>query len=99
MVRKVILEREERFRLSARRSHVCRRAAISKSLIVALMALLSACAIAPDPKSSEEISERVKADKTELFASQEPLTGELALEDAIARAFKYNMDHRLALIE
>jgi outer membrane protein TolC len=63
------------------------------------MALLSGCAIAPDPISDAQISERVSGDKTELFAAQEPLTGELALEEAIARAIKYNMDHRLALME
>ncbi len=38
-------------------------------------------------------------DQTEMYAKQEPITRPLTLYDALARALKYNYDHRLTVME
>jgi len=67
------------------------------ALCVALS--VSGCAIAPDPIRDVEHLERAKLDAGLLFAGQEPLTAPLTIEEAAARALRYNYDHRLALTE
>ncbi len=68
--------------------------------LLALVALLSqACALKPDPMTLAEHQQRVAEDKQRLYEGQDPLEGPLTLEMAIARALKYNYDHRLAVME
>lgn len=62
-------------------------------------AVLSACAVAPEPLTVSENNARVEQDLARLFEKQEKITGPLTLEEAIARALKYNLDHRLKLME
>lgn len=42
---------------------------------------------------------QVEADRALLFADQEPVTGPVTLAEAMARAIKYNLDHRQAVME
>ncbi len=67
--------------------------------VVVLSALLGGCAVTPQTISTEEYTEQLDADLAALFADQEPLAGPLGLYEAIARAIKYNLDHRLKLME
>ncbi len=73
--------------------------------ILTLMALLLAlalaqgCAVKPDPITLDEHQKRVADDKKRLYEGQEPITGPLTLEMALARALKYNYDNRLAIME
>ena len=53
----------------------------------------------PERLSLEEQLNRAATDRVLLYASQEPLSGPVALEEAMARALKYNLDHRVALME
>ncbi|WP_027360157.1 TolC family protein [Desulforegula conservatrix] len=46
-----------------------------------------------------EIETRAKENKAHLFEKQEPLINPLSLEEAIARALKYNLDYRAGLFE
>lgn len=70
------------------------------ALTLLVLALgLSACAIRPEPIPLEEHQARVAADRQTLYEGQEPLTEPLSLEMAIARALRYNYDHRLAVME
>lgn len=62
-------------------------------------AFLSACAVTPEPLTSADDNSRVAEDLDRLFAKQETISGPLSLEEAIARALKYNLDHRLKLME
>ncbi|MFV1853069.1 MAG: TolC family protein [Thalassospira sp.] len=62
-------------------------------------AFLSACAVTPEPLTSADDTARVAEDLDRLFAKQETISGPLSLEEAIARALKYNLDHRLKLME
>ena len=46
-----------------------------------------------------EIESRAEADLAEAFTGQEPVTSPISLYEAMARAIKYNLDHRTALME
>lgn len=61
--------------------------------------LLAGCAVTPEPLTQAENDSRVQADLSRLFANQEKIDGPLTLDEAIARALKYNLDHRLKLME
>jgi outer membrane protein TolC len=66
---------------------------------VSLVALLSACALTPEPFSPEELAAQSSADRADMFKGGEPLTGPLSVSDAIARALKYNLDKRSKMME
>ena len=66
---------------------------------IGAIALLSACAVTPEPLTAVENNARVQSDLERLFAKQEVISGPLSLEEAIARALKYNLDQRLKLME
>lgn len=64
-----------------------------------LVALLSACAIAPEPFSPEQLAQSAKDDRADMFKGGEALSGPLTVSDAIARALKYNLDRRAKVME
>lgn len=67
---------------------------------VALLLGLSACAsVDLAPLSSAEIQKTVSEDRQALDKDLEPMAGELTLEEAIARAIKYNAERRVRLME
>jgi len=49
--------------------------------------------------SKKEIQKRINHDLVNMFEAQEPITKPVTLEEAIARALKYNLDHRVKLME
>ncbi|TNE62711.1 MAG: transporter [Alphaproteobacteria bacterium] len=61
--------------------------------------LVTGCAVKPKPLTDADNRTRVEADLDALFQDQEKISGPLSLEDAIARALKYNLDQRLKLME
>ena len=73
----------------------------AKSTVFLLLALLglSGCVVKPDPISEEEHWRRAQADRADTAREQPPPTRPLTVEEAVARAVKYNLDHRLALME
>ncbi|MCQ9427207.1 TolC family protein [Pseudomonas sp. LJDD11] len=69
-------------------------------LAIALTALgLSACAVKPDPLSVEQQLANSVNDQRKMFDNQEPVTRAISLEEAIARAVKYNLQQRLGLMQ
>lgn len=71
-----------------------------KGLLAAAVALaLTGCAITPKPLTQDEQTQQLKADRALMFDKQEALSGPVSLEEAMARAIKYNLDHRLKLME
>lgn len=81
--------------ITALKSGLMSRLLLSASVI----GLLSACAVAPQPISQTELKTQAVADRQVMFAAQEPLNEPLSLPDAVARALKYNLDHRTKLLE
>ena len=62
--------------------------------------LLAGCGtIRPQPLTHDEILARVHHDKQLMYAGQEPVTAPITMQDALARALKYNLDYRLKLKE
>jgi len=61
--------------------------------------LLCGCAVTPEALTPDEIKQETVADLTSMFQDQEPVTGPISLYEAIARAVKYNLDHRLKMME
>ena len=60
---------------------------------------LGACSVFPDPLSQSEIKAFVTEDQARILAEQEPITAPVTLEEAIARAIKYNLNRRIAAME
>ena len=62
--------------------------------------VLGGCAgLRPEPLTKAEIQDFAKADRQRIVAHVEPLQNALTLEEAIARAIKYNIDRRVRIME
>ena len=61
--------------------------------------MLVGCAIMPEPITSVEQRTSLDADKQVIFAKQEPILAPLSVYDAMARALKYNLNHRVKMME
>ncbi|WP_075257136.1 TolC family protein [Herbaspirillum camelliae] len=66
---------------------------------LALSAVAGCASIEPQALSNSEIAATLQADKQALDKGIEPLNGPLTLDEAIARAIKYNADRRLKMME
>jgi outer membrane protein, multidrug efflux system len=73
----------------------------SKILIAAFLTvlLLSGCNLNPIPITDDERMATMMQDQSEMYAKQEIISAPLTLYDALARALKYNFDHRLTVME
>lgn len=60
---------------------------------------LAGCAVKPEPVTTEQQVQQALSDRTQMFANQEPVRGTITLDEAIARALKYNLQQRVALME
>jgi len=67
--------------------------------VSALILLLAGCAVKPSPLTREELLSGAVAARTVMFENQEPISGPLSLEVALARAMLYNLDSRVASLE
>ena len=67
--------------------------------IVISTVVLSACAIKPEPLSLAEQRLQLAIDRQMARQDVEPLDGPLTLEEATARAIKYNLNHRVRMME
>jgi outer membrane protein TolC len=81
---------------------------MSKVSVSALRALLlsgtvllglAGCAMVPEAEPLDRQIQQAALDRAAMFAAQEPVTAPLTLEQAIARAVRYNLQHRLTLME
>ncbi|WP_148717234.1 TolC family protein [Chitinolyticbacter meiyuanensis] len=62
-------------------------------------ALLAGCAIQPTPLTQDERQAEIAKQRSIMFADQEAISGPITLDEAMARALKYNLDHRLKIME
>ncbi|CAK0751980.1 hypothetical protein CCP2SC5_1850003 [Azospirillaceae bacterium] len=67
-------------------------------LLSGVVLALTACAAVPEPFSIDETRERVNRDKAVIFGSSAPISGPIALDEALARAIKFNLDHRSEML-
>ncbi|KZN12269.1 TolC family protein [Marinomonas sp. TW1] len=71
------------------------RTAVASAMLLGL----TACSVTPTPITFEQKMALVDADRQAMFENQEPITKPISLEEAMARAVKYNLKERLALME
>ncbi len=73
----------------------------SKIFIAAFLTvvLLEGCNINPIPVTADERMATMLQDQSEMYTKQEPIVRPLTFYDALARALKYNFDHRLTVME
>jgi outer membrane protein TolC len=64
-----------------------------------MIALLSACAMTPEPFTPQELAQSAHDDRADMFKAGERLTAPLTVAEAIARALKYNLDRRAKVME
>jgi len=57
------------------------------------------CTTAPQNLTSTETAQNAQDVRAEIIAQQEPVTGSITLYEAMARALKNNLDHRVAMLE
>ena len=67
--------------------------------IVAMAASLAACAVVPQPFTPESTRAALADEHAELAGEQEPVTAPVSMEQALARAIKYNLDYRIKAME
>jgi outer membrane protein TolC len=73
---------------------------IYKKTIITLAAIsLSNCSISPQPIDAQSRLSTMLSDQTEIYSHQEAISQPLTFYDALARALKYNFDHRLTMME
>jgi len=77
----------------------CSTHALSLVAVAVAALCLSACAIKPAPFTDAELKQTAQADRTAMFSQQQPLSGPVTLDEAMARAIRYNLDHRLKMME
>ncbi len=69
------------------------------SLAILAVSLMAGCAITPKPLQVDQARQTIQQDLSRMFSRQEAINGALTLDQAIARAIKYNLDGRLQLME
>lgn len=67
--------------------------------MAASLAILSGCSVAPQELTRTEMMEINRLDRIEARKDMPAIRAPLTLEGAIARALKYNLDHRTRLLE
>jgi outer membrane protein TolC len=72
---------------------------IAVSGLLALVVLAGCSGIKPQPLTPEDMSAKVNASLNDMYKGQEAVAGPISLYEAMARAIKYNLDHRLKLME
>jgi len=61
--------------------------------------VLAGCAVTPEPFTAAALQDIVTQDRQTTQAAMTPLQGPLSLQEAVARALKYNLEHRTRLWE
>lgn len=68
-------------------------------LALAGITFVAGCTVSPEPMTRADFDALLAGDQSVMFAEQEPLGASLSMEEAMARALKYNLDARVALLE
>lgn len=68
-------------------------------MMALVTAAVSGCVVRPSPLSTADREARLPADQQAMFGGQQAVQGPITLEEAMARAVKYNLDSRVKLME
>ena len=73
---------------------------LPRSLVaLAVAAVVAGCSVTPKAVTTDEVRDRVKSDTAKMYVDQAPISAPIAMEEAVARALKYNLDYRLKKME
>lgn len=72
---------------------------IRSAAVMLSIAILSGCSVLPEPLTYDELSVASQDRLAEVTANQEPVSGPIGLYEAMARALKYNLDHKVEMYE
>lgn len=73
---------------------------LPRSLVMlAVTAVVAGCSVTPKALTQDEVRDRVKEDTARMYTDQAAIAGPISLEEAVARALKYNLDYRLKKME
>jgi outer membrane protein TolC len=75
------------------------RTGLCYSLVATVASVLSACSIHPQPFTDAEAATAAKTGRVEMMGQQEALARPITLDEAMARAIHYNLDHRVKMME
>ena len=67
--------------------------------LVCTLVSIAGCAVSPTPIKQADFIRDVVADRRAAEAISEPITGPLSIEDAVARALKFNLERRVRMLE
>lgn len=67
--------------------------------LIAASVALAGCSVSPQQLSMQEMRDINLADRASSVDLAEPVSGAVTLEEAIARALKYNLDQRVKMLE
>ena len=62
-------------------------------------AVLSGCAVSPQPLTNEQLLDLANQNTTRVAADQEAFAGSVSLYEAMARALKYNLDYKVEIMQ
>ena len=69
------------------------------TLAVAAFILAGCSSLNPTPLEDKAVRDRAASDRVKMFDQQEPIAAAITMEEAVARALKYNLDLRLKKME
>jgi outer membrane protein TolC len=74
---------------------------ITRTIALAAFAAasLTGCAFKPDPLSFSQLEVITNSNLSRVTANQEPVGGAISLHEAMARAVKYNLDHKVEMMQ
>lgn len=71
----------------------------SLALACSTAALVTACAVSPQPLTTEELALSASDHASRITDNQESITRQISLAEAMARALKYNLDHQVEVVQ
>ncbi len=75
-----------------------KRLPVAVAVAVCCAVILAGCSVRPDPIDYKTVVDTAIKDEELIYASQEPVTQALTLEEAMSRAVKYNLENRMQLM-
>jgi Outer membrane efflux protein len=74
---------------------------ITRTIAVAAVLVMSitGCALKPEPLSFGELEVITNSNLSRVTVNQEPVGGAISLHEAMARAVKYNLDHKVEMMQ
>ncbi|ARU86672.1 TolC family protein [Pseudomonas sp. M30-35] len=68
-------------------------------ITIGAVTVLSACSVTPEKLTSADLETNAERNLRLVDAEQDPITGSIDLNQAVARALKYNLDYKVELME